>query len=64
VNVLGHNNIAQHYQSITAAHAFKNLKKQITPERIIEKWYPPVAAEGKEMQIVSAVEAVQAFGHF
>ena len=60
--MLRHDNISRNYEPITAAHSFQNLEEQITADCIIKEWLPLVAAEREEMQIVSTVEASQAFG--
>ena len=61
--VLGHNDISQNYQSISATHTFQNLQKQAAAQCIAQQRLAVIAAEREKVKIPRAVSTVKIFGH-
>ena len=59
VKVLGHDHVADHHELIAAAHLLENGEKPIPTGNRAEQGLPPVTATGDEMQVSSAIIALQ-----
>ena len=62
MKVFGHDHIAVDDEPIFAASLIENLQKKITPTRG-EIRLPAIAAASDEMEIIVAIEAMQASCH-
>jgi hypothetical protein len=63
MDMLGHDHISNHHQSISTANALQNVQEEIGAGLVAEEWLALVATEGEEMEIVAAVKAVKILGH-
>ena len=63
MKVFGHDHVTQHHEAITLPYLVQNSKKQVTAARMAEDRLAAVTAAGDEMQVLGAVESVQALGH-
>jgi len=59
VKVFGHDHVAHHHELIAAAYLLKNGQKQIPTAGRAEQRLPPIATASDEMQVSSAVAALQ-----
>jgi hypothetical protein len=61
--VFGHDHISENHKPIAPVYALQNPKENITPSGAVEERLPLVAAESEEVQIPSAIHAVQILRH-
>jgi hypothetical protein len=61
--MLRHHHISDHHKFVALAHLFQNFHKYIFAIRNSEQRLATIAARGDEMQIATAIEALETFGH-
>lgn len=64
MHMLRHHDVAEQKKSMVMTGDVENLYKTAPTRRTPEKWQPMVATEGNEVQIVTAVEALERTASF
>src|SRR5208283_4260195 len=62
-NVFRHDDVSQHYPAITLSYLLQNSEEQVAAPHTPKQPLPVIATESEEVQIVSAVPALQAPRH-
>jgi hypothetical protein len=63
MDMLRHDDISQHHETIPAAHPLQNPEQEITPHLAPEQRLPLKTAERDEVQITRAIKAVESLRH-
>jgi hypothetical protein len=63
MNMLWHDYVTCHHQTITPPDVLQDLKKEIAISRVVEQRPALITTGGDEVQISCAVVAVKAIGH-
>ena len=63
MDMLRHDYVTNHLEFIFLPDLFKDLQEQVPARRRSEKWLPPVTTTGDVVEIATAIEPAQAFGH-
>jgi hypothetical protein len=63
MNMFGHHNETDDYESISLTHLFENREKAVTGSRPVQKWQSSIAGTSDKVQVMRTVSAMQAAGH-
>ena len=63
MDVLGHDHVSNHHETITPPHRLQDLEKQVAVPRRAQQLTPLITARGDEVQIAGAVITMQSIRH-
>ena len=63
MNVLGHDHISHHYETVARSDLFQDLEKQIPATWTVKQRPTMITTGGDEVQVSTAVVTMQASGH-
>jgi len=63
VNMLGHEHVADNYETVTPPGLLQNACQQVTPRASVQLGLATVATAGNEMQVMLAVKTFQTLRH-
>ncbi len=61
--MFGHHDVANHHETVAAAHLFQSLEKQSAASGRAQQGTSAIATGSDEMQVAGTVVSLETFGH-